>query len=435
MKSLLVLTYLLCVQLPFAFSATYYVSQDAGSNANDGLSWGSPWKTMAYAAQIVTAGDTVVVRKSATPYFAMTLSSSGLAGSPIVVKGEDSLNPPIVTGGIKETGWVPSVESGVWEISTGAHPIVILEDGVPLVKATSATLMDGQWFWLSGKLYYRPTSVSPANHDVWRAAQGGGVQIGHQSWIVVENISCWVGQGYCVGIETGSHNVVRRVSSQFYARGVQVRGGSHNLVEGGVFEYNREGVYLLTNASYNEVRQVKARHNGNWPTWASGDRSGILVGEDGTNVGNRLIANEVAFNGGPNSDHGVVAYHAPDTVIQGNYVHDNYSGGIMVGVFSHGSSAIANRVIHNGKEAVLSGLGNVSGLTIRRSKDVLVKGNQVLNNYVSLSDPDRYVDRMSGGIDLKGNAGDDMTGIQFIDNISCGTKNGPNVYLSTVPNT
>lgn len=417
-----------------ADASTYYVSNDSGNNANDGLSWDTAWKTIAYAGQVVEAGDTVIVRKSVNPYLTATLVHSGTPTAPITFRGEIPSDPPVVTGGLRETGWVPSGDVGIWKMTTGAQPLVVMEDGIPLPPATSPDCIDGNWFWLASELRYKPTTMDPANHEVWRSSIGGGIQLGAQSWVVIQDFACWLGQGACIGIDSGTHNVIRGIHSQWYARGIQIRGGTNNVIEGGVFEFNREGVYLLTGASYNTVRGAKVIHNGNAPTWTKGDRAGIAVGENGVNVGNRLIGNEVAFNGGKNSDVGLIVYEAPWSLVQSNDVHDNFSGGIMVAAFSDNVTVIANRVIHNGKDAVLSEIGSVSGLSIRRSKNALVQGNQVLNNYVSLSPANVYADQISGGIDLKGNVGDDMTGIQFIDNISCGTKNGPDIYLSTLPN-
>ena len=415
-----------------AQSTTYYVSQD-GADRNSGLGWAKAWRTLEHAGQTARAGDLVIVRKGSEPYRYLPVSHSGSKTEPIVFRGESKDSLPVVTGGIKESGWEPSDTQGLWRIRTSASPILLMEDGIPLVEATSRSCSDGHWYWANGELMYRPSSGEPSNHDVWRASTGGGIQLGNNSWILVEDFECWLGQGACIGIDEGSYNIIRGIHAQWYARGVQIWRGHHNVVQDGLFENNREGVYLLNGAAHNSIRDCKATRNGNSPIWKTGDRSGILIGETGINIGNQLIANEVAFNGSPNSDPGLIAYSAPETLIEGNYVHDNYSGGIMIGVWSDHSSAVGNRVVQNGGPAVLSGKGNVSGLSVRRSGWVTVSNNEVLHNYVSPSDSNRYVDRTGGGIDLKGNKGDDMRGNKFIDNIVCGTKNGPDVYLSQLP--
>jgi hypothetical protein len=415
-----------------AQSTTYYVSQD-GADRNNGLGWAQAWRTLEHAGYTARAGDLVIVRRGSEPYHYLPVSHAGSKAEPIVFRGESKDSLPVVTGGIKESRWEPSNTQGVWRVKTSASPILVMEDGKPLVAATSTSCNDGQWYWENGELRYRPSSGEPSNHDVWRANTGGGIQLGNNSWIVVEDFECWLGQGACIGIDKGSYNVIQGIHAQWYARGIQIRGGHHNDVADGLFENNREGVYLLDGAAQNTIRGCKVLHNGKSPTWKKGDRSGIAIGDVGVNIGNQLIANEVAFNGGPNSDPGLIAYSAPETIITSNNVHDNYSGGILIGILSDHSSAVGNRVVQNGELAVLSGEGNVSGLSVRRSGGVTVSNNEVRQNYVSPSDSNRYVDRTGGGIDLKGNQGDNMRGNKFIDNIVCGTKNGPDIYLSPLP--
>lgn len=428
------LTVVILIQSGMAHGAVYHVSQD-GHDANNGHSWEQAWRTLAHAGETARAGDLVIVRKGREPYKYLSVKHSGSQENPIVFRGEDKNNLPVITGGVKESSWSPSDIQGVWRIRTSANPIVLLEDQQPLTPAKTRECVDGNWYWENGDLAYRPSRGVPRDHEVWRAAHGGGIQLGNNSWIIVENFECWLGQGACVGIGQGSNNIIRGIHARWYARGIQIRGGHHNLIEAGVFEYNREGIYLLNNAASNTVKDSKSIHNGNWPLWKKGDRSGIAIGEVGVNVGNSIINNEVAFNGGPNSDPGLIAFWAPETMIHGNDVHDNYYGGILIGILSHRSTAIGNRVYRNGKEAVLAGEGNVSGLSVRRSGGVTVKENEIYDNYVSLSDPDRYVDRTGGGLDLKGNKEDEMRGIELIDNVVCRTQNGPNLYLSREPDT
>lgn len=416
------------------FAATFYVSAE-GDDRNTGMSWSSAWRTLEKAGRTASAGDEVIIRRGREPFHYLPVSHSGTENQPIIFRGESQTRRPVVTGALQEFGWQKSDITGVWEVATSANPIIVVEDRHPIERATTRTAADGQWYWGNNRLSYRPTSGNPAEHKVWRASTGGGIQIGNNSWIRIENFDCWIGQGACVGIDKGEHNIVRNIHSQFYARGVQVRGGQNNLIEDCIVQYNREGVYLLQGASHNTVRRCTAVSNGSAPVWKNGDRSGIAIGETGINVRNQLFDNEVAYNGGPDSDPGLIAYSAPETLIEGNLVHDNYAGGIVVGVFSDNSIVRNNRVIGNGRGVVLAGENNVSGLSVRRSRGVTVERNEILNNYVSMSDPDRYNDRTGGGLDLKGNKEDNMKYCRFENNIVCGTKNGPDTYISSVPDT
>jgi hypothetical protein len=66
------------------WSATYYVNQTGGSDANNGLSPGSAWKTIAKVnGYSFYAGDNVYFKKGETWSEELIIPSSGSAGSPI----------------------------------------------------------------------------------------------------------------------------------------------------------------------------------------------------------------------------------------------------------------------------------------------------------------------------------------------------------------
>ncbi len=85
---------LLCHSL---FATTYFVS-NSGDNSNDGLSLSDAFETLQYAADIVTAGDSVLVENGT--YSGFALWSGGNAAAPIVFKaiGDNVLiNAPCTT--------------------------------------------------------------------------------------------------------------------------------------------------------------------------------------------------------------------------------------------------------------------------------------------------------------------------------------------------
>jgi parallel beta-helix repeat protein len=267
---------------------------------------------------------------------------------------------------------------------------------------------------------------------------GGGVYIGDNSWIIVEDIQCRIGQGACIRIEEGKNNVVRNIQSKWHQRGILVRGGSENTIEDCIVEENKDGIYLMGGASNNIVRRCKVFRNGNAPVWTENDRAGIAIGNYEVNPGNKIIGNEVAFNGGLRSDPGLIVYQAPYSVIRDNYVHDNYGSGVFVTISSDNTIVKNNRIINNGEEGVKADQQNISGLSVRRSRNVLVENNVIISNHVSEDTwvQDGKVDKgPRGGLDLRGNRGDDMRGIRFMNNIVCKTQNGPDIFVSEVPDT
>jgi parallel beta-helix repeat protein len=82
MRTLLLLTVLLCFASQNAFSATYYVSP-TGSDSSNG-SAAKPWLTLQRAANVVSVGDTVLVFDGT--YAGFEILTSGTSGSPITFR-------------------------------------------------------------------------------------------------------------------------------------------------------------------------------------------------------------------------------------------------------------------------------------------------------------------------------------------------------------
>ena len=428
---LLVVVFLLFTNSSIA--AMYYVSQE-GLDSNSGLSWASTWRTLGHAGKIPVAGDTVTIRTGALPYDPLEVANSGGSGLPIVFRGSSETDPPLITGGVTKDNWKKSNLNGVWRVATGSATQMLIEDGVPLQHASSFACTDGGWFWSSDVLYYRPSSGLPGDHEVWRTIRGGGVNIGSNSWIVLENLECWLGAGAGVNVKGGSHNIIRNVHVKWHWQGIRIaQGATGNLVDNCLTEENREGIYITTKSSHNAVTNSRSLRNGNLPQWTQGDRGGILIGEEGPNIGNTVENCEIAYNGGPYSDAGLIAYKAPQTVFRNNHVHDNYGSGIFVTIGSDNSSVMNNKVENNGIKGRKNGEKNISGLSIRRSRAVYVHGNRVWNNHVTPGSLWAADSGPRGGLDVQGNADDVMDTIRIIDNVVTGTVGGPDYYLSPKP--
>lgn len=410
---------------------TYYVSQE-GNDKNQGMLWNDSWLTLAYASSQLLPGDVLVIRKGERAYKYLPIIKSGTKKHPITIKGESVNEPPIITGAVIEKN-LELLSGEIWFSKTTAEPTIVVEDEVLLTKASTKKCDDGRWFWENNFFYYKLNVGNISDHVIWRSSMGNAVDIRDHSWINIENIHCWLGKGACISIHKGSHNNIRNIYSKWYARGVQIKGGFNNRVENCFVEQNREGIYLLNGASYNTVKNCKAFYNGNAPLWTKGDRAGIAVGNEGPQYNNSLIDNEVAFNGGYNSDPALIVYRSPNSLIKGNYIHDNYGSGMYITIGSDGSIARNNKVFNNGYKAFIDKHKNISGLSVRRSKNIIVENNQIKNNFVA-KDKKKNVDvGPRAGLDLRGNMGDSMFDIHFINNVVCGTLNGPNVYISDVP--
>jgi parallel beta-helix repeat protein len=413
---------------------TYYVSQD-GNNHNSGLSWASAWRTLAHAARQVEPGDTVIIRKGSHPYRELFIERSGEPGRPIVFQGEPSFEPPVISGGDEIHGWTRSAISGVWEHDGAPRIAMVVEGHKALGKASSPHCIDGQWFWAADTLYYRPSDLTPTDHTVWAASRAGGIAIGDHSWIVIKNLYSWLGMGAGISVRRGQHDTISDVHVKWQWRGINIVGGDYDTVENCLVNENREGIYLSAGSSFNVIRGCQALYNGNLPLWRKGDRGGIEIGGSGVNTGNTVENCNIAYNGGPGSDPGLIAYQSPRTLLKDNYVHDNYGSGLFVTIHSDKSRIIGNLIENNGVQAVRAGDKGISSLSIRRTRDVLVLDNRVISNYVSPDSPWPGKELgPKGGLDVQGLPRDNMTDIRLENNVVQGTVGGPNLYVSPKPN-
>ncbi len=66
---------------------TYYVSL-SGSDANDGFTEATAWRTITYAATKARAGDTVIIKSGNYGSEKVVMTNSGTSTSPILIKAE-----------------------------------------------------------------------------------------------------------------------------------------------------------------------------------------------------------------------------------------------------------------------------------------------------------------------------------------------------------
>ena len=86
--------------------ADYFVDQTAGSDSNDGLSTGAPWKTIAKVnAASFSAGDTVSLKKGEVWRETLTVPSSGASGNLITFGSYGTGDDPIIHGADAITSW------------------------------------------------------------------------------------------------------------------------------------------------------------------------------------------------------------------------------------------------------------------------------------------------------------------------------------------
>jgi hypothetical protein len=184
---LLVLSFLL-----FAvngWGAIYYVDQAGGNDSNPGTSPGNAWKTISKVNRSsFSAGDSILFKRGETWQEFMTMPSSGSAGSPITVGAYGTGALPVFYGGITiaSGSWTANDPvSGVWSYTTYTR-YAVWQDSVPLKHASSSSCTDGNWYYGSGKVYYKPTSGTLTDHVV--ELYVNGLNLNNKSFITVDGI-------------------------------------------------------------------------------------------------------------------------------------------------------------------------------------------------------------------------------------------------------
>ena len=116
-KLLLVVFTTLCF---VANATTYYISA-SGSDANNGTSTSTPWKSLSKLNSYFSSlkpGDNILFNRGDVFYGSIAINASGTAGSPITISAYGSGANPVITGFTSVTSWT-NLGGNIWE-STSA---------------------------------------------------------------------------------------------------------------------------------------------------------------------------------------------------------------------------------------------------------------------------------------------------------------------------
>ncbi len=159
----------LLVIAPSSFATTYYVSELFGDDNNDGLSEATPFATIQKAADVMVAGDMVIV-DFGEYHETIVPKNNGTAGNPIVYQAKELGEAEISFG---ETTLLPifTLHSGSIYVMDNVFRTInaLTEDGMPLTKKDSLAALGIEAGWYhdraTTKLYIRSTDdTDPAVH-------------------------------------------------------------------------------------------------------------------------------------------------------------------------------------------------------------------------------------------------------------------------------
>ena len=324
------------VTAPSTTGSTYYVDAKNGNNSNSGKTAALPFKTIAKAISIITAGDTVLIKGGLyREGISITGSPQGAPGKPITF-GSFGDSEVILDGSTAITGW--TLHSGtVWKAPINFRPQGLVLNDVPLRQVRQAgyttapseglagvTSGSGKWYYDSAnKLIYGDMGTANPN----------------TADIVVPNSD---------GAQT---HVYFYDSSYFTLNGLTIRGSgsngmwtyggsSHITVQNCNFKFNGKGGLTFNGGVDNQALYNHVFHNvlANWPRGnnQNAESGGGWPGALGWSSEVRPVArgNLVHMNGGE----GIITYG--DTLFKGeepgqavfeqNVSYDNWSMNMYV---------------------------------------------------------------------------------------------------------
>jgi len=116
---------------PITSPAIYYISSSAGNDSNNGLSPGTPWKTIAKVNSTgFKPGDTIMFNRGDIWREQLNVPSSGSSGLPITYDAYGSGSLPIISGANTVTGWT-QYSGNIYVANVGAiiNPSQLYVDG------------------------------------------------------------------------------------------------------------------------------------------------------------------------------------------------------------------------------------------------------------------------------------------------------------------
>jgi len=362
----------------FASATTYYVST-TGSNTNDGLTTTSAWRNIQYAANHVSAGDTVQVLAGIYNEV-VTISVSGSATAGYITFQNYASQAAIIDG----TGLTPPAQGGLINIASQSY-VIIRGLEIRNYKTTSRSKVPvGVWVTgagsnlqlLNNHIHDIVTTASGCNANALGVAFYGtqapaslnnitisGNEIDHlqtgcsESLTVDGNVDTFtitnnlIHDNNNIGIDaigfegvspnsaydqarngTITLNTVYNISSNgnpsypkncWCANGVYVDGGANILIERNLIHNVDIGIEMASEHSGRNTSNVTARNN----LVYFGNSAGVSIGGYANKVGGSdhvtIVNNTLYKNDGKNTGSGEfqIQYHATNNVFKNNIVY------------------------------------------------------------------------------------------------------------------
>ena len=384
---------------------TYYVDASNGSDANDGLSPDSAWRSIEHVNdQSFQPGDQILFKRGDVYRTPLEPAQSGTADHPIEYGAYGQGANPVFLGSIDLTDaeWTQtSPGSGVW--TTDAPRINQIEPGKIFLdgdtgntQATGPSAVDepGDWHWSDDQVWvFANSDPSQAFNSIELQVQDAMIRVDGVDHIRVSDLDAAQSRKGIVLEDTTGTQVIESNAYDNSRNGIELNdGASGNLVEGGLFYDNGilaegeatinlgHGVLINGGASDNTVSGIESYRNAE-----DGVQFGSASGSGNRIVGSTLYEN---FEDG-------VDIKAGDQHLEANVVRDNASNAVLIHVSPTTTTLVGND---------LSTADGANALDVSDGGRVVSSGN-------------RYSGADSDAVDLQRSAGDGSTfeGDTFID--------------------
>ncbi len=331
------------VTASLASAATYYVDAVNGNDLAAGTSEGTAWKSI---QKINTGsfapGDAVRFSRGTGQVWREQLNfpSNGTAAQPIAIGTYGSGSYPIISGANVVSGWsvYGDPANKIYQAAVPTQPFLFTKDHVWKRKGTGAdTLVDGQWFWSAGVLYYRDLAANPANSgSLYEAgARSHGIFLYNRSHIVIGGLTFEKSNGAAAALKFASdisfswctfrlsnnkstvHAYNAAGLSLYDAANVTVSNSSFQKLYGdGIFSYGAPGVIIENNT-------FTAVFEGN----SAGSDAIHLSDDDNVLNGDNFVIrnNNITMQGTDSPKGGIIVERIAHGIISGNICdHGNF---------------------------------------------------------------------------------------------------------------
>ena len=194
-------------------ATTYYVNNQTGSDANDGLSAEKPFQTISKSMMVLQAGDTLVMAPGKIYYESMVMRQSGTPAKPITIEA----NGAVLSGRapIPKDNW-KSMGDGLWlnanHLQFGALRSRVFNEKGEMISVHISTkpqdLKPGEAVWNKDGIYLKlEDGQKPQDLTLFGTYRQSGVAFQDHSYITVNNITVENysndgvnAHGYCRGL-------------------------------------------------------------------------------------------------------------------------------------------------------------------------------------------------------------------------------------------